>query len=768
MKKSAAAHTVPTLHPELFAAIEAEDLGRVDDVWLEVAEDPPTDVAFYEQFIRAMRRAGALDRAHELLLLALDELEARKQWDSVLALLRLAAHFWPDSKPLRPHTARALRHVYAHIPQLPDMIAVCKGLPLDRLFARIDELMRMLPGEVYSHTYWGDGVVVELDIPHDRVVLEFPESEESRRQITLDFLTKHLSHRPAGSFTARLVKEPEQLREFAEAQPAEFVKLVLADFDGPLKQSELKDMLLDRLFSEDDWTRWWSRARAELRLDPWIDFDTGRGARAQIALRSQPRSLEDEIVEQYFAQDATLEQRIGAVKELVKSLQDGAALAPATLERIGGDLARRVQAASMPGAERLCALYLIEMLAARSPFVAQFAAGLPTEDDVLASITDYAELASVPEPAFATRALRKLVERDGDDGVERAAALLPHAPLVLAQAIWAVIDPEKHIMQAVRAVRELFDRPLENPETFHWAARQITERRWPQLDDYLPLAPFVFDLLERLNDWDALVRRMGTPPAQAQAARWLIGKVRSLISAGDFAVLAKAVVDMPREQVQELRRVLQLHNVFNEAARGAADRCIRLVRRDLDEAEGQNASGANGAEVKFHYATPKGLARAAAELHELNTVVIPANAREIEKARSEGDLRENAGYHGARERHVQLLRRANYLQEAISRARVITKEMVKTDTISFGTRVELRNLETGEVEPYVLLGQWESDPDHGIYYYMAPFPAQLLGRAAGEEFQVRRPDGVEVRYRVEKIENALAGGDWDDDTVKPA
>jgi len=51
---------------------------------------------------------------------------------------------------------------------------------------------------------------------------------------------------------------------------------------------------------------------------------------------------------------------------------------------------------------------------------------------------------------------------------------------------------------------------------------------------------------------------------------------------------------------------------------------------------------------------------------------------------------------------------------------------------------------------------------------MAPFPAQLLGRAAGEEFQVRRPDGVEVRYRVEKIENALAGGDWDDDSVKPA
>ncbi len=761
MAKTVETQEFPLLPEELVAALKRQDTQALENQWVEIASAPPADPAFYDQFLRAMRRAKALDHAHELLLLVLDELEAREMWPTKLQVLRLAARFWPDSKPLRPHTARALRQVYAHIPQLADMVAACKGLPLDRVHERIDEFMRMLPGEVYSHPYWGDGTVAELDIPNDRVVLEFPEADEPRREVKIDFLRKHLKHRPEGSFTAQLIRNPSQLQEFAETQPAEFVKLVLADFDGRLRQSELKELLLDRLFSEAQWNRWWPEARAALRLDPWIDFDSGRGAHATIALREQPRTVEDEVLEAYFDPAASLEQRIGAVKELARALQDGAALTPATVESIAHDLRRRAETQGAPTADRLCALYLLELLAERSPAVAPFVNGLPTEGNLLEEVQDYADLAAIPELPFALRAVRKLVERDGEEGREQAAALIPRAPLVLAQALWSVLEAEKHIVDAVRALRELFERPLENPETFYWAARQITEGRWPQLDDYVPLGPFVFELLERLNEWDVVLRRATAPPEQLQAAKWLLGKVRSLISAGDFSVIARAVADMPRDQVRDLRRVIQLHNVFNDAARHAADRCIRLVRRDLEEVEPVQNGRDSILDSRFHYTTVKGLARAVAELHELNTVTIPENAREIEKARSEGDLRENAGYHGARERHAQLLRRAAYLQEAISLARVITKDDVKTDIVSFGTRVTIHNLDTGSRETYVLLGQWESDTDKGIYYYKAPLVAQLLGHAVGEEFVVEQPTGSKVRYRVESIENALASGEWD-------
>jgi transcription elongation factor GreA len=763
------AHVTPTTQqPDepLFAMIEAGDLDAAEGRWIEILESPPLDLVFYEKFLRAMRRAHALDRAHELLLLALDELEARGQWPHKLAVVRLAARFWPDSKPLRPHAARALKQVYAEIPQLSDMIAACKGLPLDRVFDRFDELRRMLPGQVYTHPYWGTGIVRELDIPGDRVVLEFPESDPARRELKLEFLQKHLHHCPPESFTARLLTEPSALREMALADPVAFIKLVLADYEGHLKPSELKDILLDRLFPESEWTRWWGQARTQLKLDPWIDFDASRGSRAEITLRAQPRTFEDELLESYFDPAASLAQRTQAVKQLVKMLESGAHVDAAVVQKVQADLAARARSTEAPIAERLTAVYLHELLGANSPQAAAAqGASLPTEDDLLSQVTDYAALADMPEPAHLQRCLKRLVARDGMEGIEQAAALLPSAAPTFAQALWNVIDAEKHTVLAVRALRALFERPLDNPETFHWAARQLTERKWTFLDDFLPLGPFVLHLLELLNELDTLMQRMGTSPEQAEKAKWLLGRVRSLITADEFEVLVHVVRDMTRDQVQELRRAIQWHNVFNEAARAAADRAIRLVRRDLEEPAATTAPQATAISNESSgplLCTEKGRARAAAELHELNTVTIPENAKEIEKARSEGDLRENAGYHGARERHAHLLRRAHYLQEGLGRAQVVRSSDVNTEAISFGTRVALLNLDSGKEETYTLLGPWESDPARGIYDCKAPLFAQMMGKKVGEEFTARTVEGAERRYRVLSIENALASGEWDE------
>lgn len=751
----------PELSEALLAAIESGAMEDVESRWLDLLEVPPTDPEFYHQFIRAMRRAKQLERAHELILLALDELDARGAWQAKLDVLRLAARFWPESKALRPHTARALKQVYAHIAQLSDMIAACKGLPLDRVFARFDDFLRMLPGEVYSHPYWGVGMIRELDIPSEKVVVEFPDSEEPRRELALDFLLKHLRYCPPGSFTARLVVDPAALRDYAQNDPVGFIKLVLEDCEGRVKPSELKEFVVGPLFSEAEWTRWWSQARTQLKLDPWIDFDASRGARAEISLRSQPRTFEDEVLETYFDPAATLATRSDAVRQLVRMRDSGANVAADLLGKIAGDLATRVHSQESTAAERLAAFYLLELLASKAPEFASLP-DLPSEDSLLESVKDYSALAELPEVAWAQRALKKLVARDGLAGIEQAAALFPDAPPVLAQAIWSVLHPEEHVALAVRALRVLFEKPLNNPETFVWAARQLTERKWAHLEDYVPLAAFTMDLLELLNELDAVNQRMGTAPEQAEKAKWLLGRVRSLITAGDFQLLAHIVQDMSREQVQELRRVIQLHNVFNEAARSAADRAIRLVRRDLDEQAATASPAAPSATGGGPFlCTVKGRARAAAELHELNTVTIPENAKEIEKARSEGDLRENAGYHGARERHAHLLRRAHFLQEGLTRAQVVRKEDVSTETVSFGTRVILTNLDTGAQQTYTILGQWESAPERGIYDYKAPFLAQMLGKKVGEEFVAQTLDGQKSRYRIDTIENALASGEWD-------
>ena len=61
-----------------------------------------------------------------------------------------------------------------------------------------------------------------------------------------------------------------------------------------------------------------------------------------------------------------------------------------------------------------------------------------------------------------------------------------------------------------------------------------------------------------------------------------------------------------------------------------------------------------------------------AELRHLEDVEMPAVAKRIAEARAEGDLKENAEYHGARESQGMLQAKINLLNDKLSRAQIIT------------------------------------------------------------------------------------------------
>ena len=146
------------------------------------------------------------------------------------------------------------------------------------------------------------------------------------------------------------------------------------------------------------------------------------------------------------------------------------------------------------------------------------------------------------------------------------------------------------------------------------------------------------------------------------------------------------------------------------------------------------------------------------ELKHLIDVEIPENSKEIGEAMSKGDLRENAEYKAALEKQEMLKGAASRMQEEVQQAQIFNENEVKTDRIGFGTRARLKNLGTGQVEEYVVLGPWESNPERNVISYLSPLGAALWSHAPGEEF-VYKIDEKEFRYLVEAIERAdLKGG----------
>ena len=105
-----------------------------------------------------------------------------------------------------------------------------------------------------------------------------------------------------------------------------------------------------------------------------------------------------------------------------------------------------------------------------------------------------------------------------------------------------------------------------------------------------------------------------------------------------------------------------------------------------------------------------------AELSALEDVEMPKIAKRIAEARAEGDLKENAEYHGARESQGMLQAKINMLRDKLGRAQIVDSAAMPKDQVAFGSTVVVKDLDFGDNETFTLVGAdlraarlWEAD-----------------------------------------------------------
>ncbi|WP_127129759.1 transcription elongation factor GreA [Georgenia sp. SYP-B2076] len=138
--------------------------------------------------------------------------------------------------------------------------------------------------------------------------------------------------------------------------------------------------------------------------------------------------------------------------------------------------------------------------------------------------------------------------------------------------------------------------------------------------------------------------------------------------------------------------------------------------------------------------------RLKAELEHLSGPGRTEIAEKIDAARQEGDLKENGGYHAAREEQAKQEARINQLTELLRHAHVgeappddgiIESGMVVTATIAGRERT-------------FLLGSREGAPELEIDVYSesSPLGAALVGKKAGDTVSYVAPNGASIEVKV--------------------
>lgn len=146
--------------------------------------------------------------------------------------------------------------------------------------------------------------------------------------------------------------------------------------------------------------------------------------------------------------------------------------------------------------------------------------------------------------------------------------------------------------------------------------------------------------------------------------------------------------------------------------------------------------------------TEEGIAGLKVELASLTTQRSEL-VHAIELARQDGDLRENAPYHAAREALAFTDQRHRQVDEALRRA-VVVDGAGRDDRSQVGSVVSVTNLEDEKRMEYRLVNAREANATERKISVDSPVGKQLLGRRAGDEVCVATPRG-EVRFRVEAV-----------------
>lgn len=142
--------------------------------------------------------------------------------------------------------------------------------------------------------------------------------------------------------------------------------------------------------------------------------------------------------------------------------------------------------------------------------------------------------------------------------------------------------------------------------------------------------------------------------------------------------------------------------------------------------------------------------RLSAELRDLETRGREEVAARIESARSEGDLRENGGYHAAREEQSKMEGRIVELTLLLRNAEVGEGEV---DTSKVGPGVVVTAEINGKEQKF-LLGSRQAAADLNISVFpeAAPLGAAIMGAKVGDERSYKAPNGKDIAVKITGLE----------------
>jgi len=120
---------------------------------------------------------------------------------------------------------------------------------------------------------------------------------------------------------------------------------------------------------------------------------------------------------------------------------------------------------------------------------------------------------------------------------------------------------------------------------------------------------------------------------------------------------------------------------------------------------------------------------------------------EIQRAAADGDVRENAPLDAAREAQGMTMGKIREIEATLKVAVVIDQSEENKGRVQIGSKVSLKETDSGKVVKYQLVEPNEANPLASKISIVSPVGASILGRELGDSVTVKTPRGEQV-YKI--------------------
>jgi transcription elongation GreA/GreB family factor/tetratricopeptide (TPR) repeat protein len=573
-------------------------------------------------------------------------------------------------------------------------------IPVAECFRRLRHLRALKVGMLCHNATWGFGVIEHIDNFYQQLEIDFENKGD--HEMAFSYAAEALEILDDDHLLAIKHNHPAELERMIKEEPAEVVRATLRSY-GNMPVVRLQETLSPAIIPEAGWKKFWDTARGELKNDASVEIPKKRTE--NIILHKKAMAYDDEWFG-LIAQDNDIGGLFDRFKEILeKNIKTSSDFARETL---ANRLSFIIKGAPSGRPEWKAEGFIYARMFGIEPV------GLDTAK-LIHDLID-GDLVTTLDRLHSRQLqtlLTILIENDRDAVVGTLSEVIPvvsHPVLneVMSALIANGAEEEVHAIMGAAVARRTASAPM-----LLWCQRS-TEliQKW-NLISKGDLAFRIQEVLE-VNSAGAMLRAQNQLRERFQQEDWLHDVMGS----------------MSEQQRRDFLRRINEGQGWDALDRKSV---IAKVLRKFPELQDiiLPSKNLNVPKKEIPFTSSRSYTNRQKQLERIMTVDIPENSKEIEMARSHGDLRENAEFKYAKERQGLLMAQGAQLAEDLEKIKPTDFAGVPLDEVAMGTGVELAYA-SGMTETYFILGAWDQDEELSIISSETRLAKALIGHKAGD------------------------------------